>query len=125
MIQILAPISLGELLDKISILEIKKEKISGDKLTNINKELRVLLDTFQALELDINRKYIDRLKEVNGKLWLIEDAIRHHEKLIDFEESFIELARSVYLMNDVRSSIKKEINLVYGSDLIEEKSYCN
>lgn len=118
-----APISIGELIDKITILEIKKEHINGEKLKNIAKELQLLKDIIQDRNLKINVKLINNLQEINKKLWQIEDQIRTKEKKQLFDEEFIELARSVYLENDRRSYIKKEINLKYNSEIIEEKSY--
>ena len=118
-----APISIGELIDKITILEIKKEHITGEKLKNIAKELQLLKDIIQDRNLKINVKLINNLQEINKKLWQIEDQIRTKEKKQLFDEEFIELARSVYLENDRRSYIKKEINLKYNSEIIEEKSY--
>ena len=120
------PISIGELIDKITILEIKKENISeSEKLKNINKELeslkKILLDT----NLNININLIDKLKRVNCILWKIEDEIRIKENEKEFDNKFIKLARSVYKENDKRASIKKEINYKYNSELIEEKYYSN
>ena len=120
---ILAPLSLGELIDKITILEIKKTHMNDIKLKNVNKELEllecILFD--QNLKIDVN--LINKLKEVNNKLWEIEDRIRIKEKNQLFDNEFIQLARSVYIENDKRASIKKEINQKYNSELIEEKLY--
>lgn len=125
---LLSPISLGELIDKITILEIKSERISNqDKLRNIITELNALSSTLletmskeQTAALDPLRA---ELKSVNLKLWIIEDEIRDCERKKDFGATFIELARSVYFTNDVRAEIKKRINLQFGSSLVEEKSY--
>ena len=118
-----APVSLGELIDKITILEIKKINMTGIKLKNIDKELKLLKFILkdQNLELDIN--LINNLKEINKELWEIEDEIRIKERNKEFDEDFIQLARSVYKKNDRRSDIKKEINQKYNSELFEEKSY--
>ena len=120
---ILAPISLGELVDKITILQIKTENLQGNALENVKKELMALERTLNNLPLIVDPELIQRLTYVNKNLWQIEDDIRHHEREKTFAESFIKLARSVYLRNDERSAIKKEINTIYGSQFIEEKSY--
>ena len=122
---ILAPISLGELIDKITILEIKQKNMTGTKLKNINKEMKLLSNILQDKKLEINIDLINNLKEVNKNLWEIEDKIRIKERDQEFDKEFIHLARSVYKENDKRSNIKKELNLQYGSELIEEKSYNN
>jgi len=120
---ILAPISLGELIDKITILQIKSKHLQGDGLENVKKELEELEKTLNNLQLNINPNLIQRLKEVNQDLWQIEDDIRDQERQKNFGETFIRLARSVYQQNDRRAAIKKEINTTYGSALVEEKSY--
>ena len=122
---ILAPISIGELIDKITILEIKQKYMTGIKLKNINKEMKLLKNILQDKNLEINIDLIKNLKKVNKKLWEIEDNIRIKESNQEFDEEFIKLARSVYIENDKRASIKKEINQKYNSDLVEEKSYKN
>ena len=122
---ILAPISIGELIDKITILEIKQIYMNGIKLKNINKELKLLKNILQDKNLEINIDLIKNLKKTNKKLWQIEDNIRIKESNQEFDEEFIQLARSVYIENDMRASIKKEINQTYNSDLVEEKSYKN
>ena len=122
---ILVPISVGELMDKITILEIKSERIKNPgQLENILRELKAL----RAVRLrDVERTLLGKLsaelKRVNAKLWDVEDAIRDCEARSDFGESFIELARMVYRLNDERSRVKKAINLASGSRIIEEKSY--
>ena len=119
-------ISPGELVDKLTILEIKLQHISeADKLKNIQYEYGVLLQTFQrciAPTEELNRLML-QLKTVNEALWDIEDEIRDCEREKNFSTKFIELARSVYTNNDQRSRIKREINLVLESPIIEEKSY--
>ena len=122
---ILAPISIGELIDKITILEIKQIYMTGIKLKNINKEIKLLKNILQKQNLEINIDLIKNLKKINKKLWEIEDKIRIKESKQEFDEDFIKLARSVYIENDKRASIKKEINQKYNSDLVEEKSYKN
>ena len=124
-LNILAPVSLGELIDKITILQIKTERLEGSPLENVKKELNVLEITLQNTQLIIEPKLIERLKKVNQDLWQIEDAIRDQERQKNFGETFINLARSVYKKNDLRASIKKEINTLYNSSLTEEKSYQN
>ncbi|QNJ15858.1 TPR repeat-containing protein [Synechococcus sp. A18-40] len=121
--EIQAPISLGELIDKITILQIKTQHLQGTSLENAQKELTALQVTLDALDLQVDQMLIQRLKEVNQDLWQIEDAIRDQEHQKSFGETFIHLARSVYQQNDRRAAIKKEINTTYGSILAEEKSY--
>jgi len=115
-------ISIGEALDKISILAIKLNKIEDKgKLKNIQKEFEKLTSQVSSsMFMDVS--YME-LCRVNQKLWNVEDKIREHERLNNFNEDFINLARSVYKLNDKRAEIKKEINIKYGSDLVEEKSY--
>ena len=124
--KILAEISPGELFDKITILEIKKSKISNkEKLNDIEKELLSLNGTVQKFipnQSSIS-KYINELKNVNLKLWDIEDGKRAAEKNKDFGEKFIELARNVYKFNDERAKIKLAINTSLGSNIKEVKSY--
>ena len=125
---ITTPISHGELIDKITILEIKSEQIADPaKLANVRKELELLDAVWRndaAAAVDIAAERV-RLKGVNQALWDIEDRIRLKEKAQDFDAEFIELARAVYFQNDDRAAIKREINLKLGSQLIEEKSYQN
>ena len=120
---ILAPISLGELIDKITILQIKSQHLQGIALENVNKELDALETTLNNLKLNIDTTLIQRLREVNQDLWKIEDDIRDQERQKSFGDTFIQLARSVYQQNDSRSAIKNEINTTYDSDFVEEKSY--
>lgn len=126
MSEILVPVSFGELLDKIAILQIKSERI-GDpgKLANVRAELSALEKTWMAHPAaggDVARLRAE-LKAVNERLWVIEDEIRIKEKAQAFDEEFIKLARSVYYENDERARLKKEINLALGSSYVEEKSY--
>ena len=120
---IYVPISLGELIDKITILEIKKLNMTGIKLKNVNKELQLLKSIIQDLNLKIDINLINDLKNINNKLWEIEDRIRIKDSLQIFDEEFIELAKAIYMENDKRAAVKKEINQKYNSGLIEEKSY--
>ena len=126
--KVLAEISVGELFDKITILEIKKSKIKDkDKLNNIEKELNSLNDTLKKNGLiDKDNKLknlIEDLKNINNELWVIEDSKRLAEKNKNFDEKFIQLARDVYKKNDLRAKIKFEINNYLGSNIKEVKSY--
>ena len=121
-----APISLGELFDKISILKIKEKNIFDQiKLKLIKDELNLLE---KKLNLSVKddyeiKSYLNELIAVNSKLWTIEDELRQHERKKVFNNSFISLARSVYIQNDLRAKIKLEINKKFGSKVIEVKSY--
>ena len=124
--KILAEISAGELIDKITILEIKKEKISNkEKLVEVNKELNSLNETLKKTINDESKiiNFKNDLKNINLKLWDIEDGKRSAEKNSQFDEKFIELARSVYKFNDERAKIKLAINNTLGSNIKEVKSY--
>lgn len=121
--EILIPISPGELYDKLTILEIKSERIKDeDKLANIIKEQLLLVKIYQSLELHQFGMYW-KLKAINERLWDVEDKIRIEEKNKDWGDDFVQLARQVYHLNDERSNIKRTINEMHGSNLIEEKSY--
>lgn len=117
-------ISIGEIVDKLSILQIKTENITdNEKLKNITKEYLYLHEiVFSKLNISHDDQYV-RLLEVNKELWDVEDKIRDKERNKEFDSEFIELARSVYFTNDKRAEIKKEINLKYNSTFVEEKSY--
>ncbi len=119
-------VSVGEFIDKLTILQIKSERISDPtKLENINREKTVLELEWQNSiykDLDINSQK-EKLLAINESLWEIEDDIRDKEKAGEFDPVFIELARSVYITNDKRAAVKKEINAISGSTLVEEKSY--
>ena len=120
-----SPISIGELMDKISILKIKKKNITDEKkLLFINEELQLLSSTLNAVVQDnkIN-EFLDKLIEVNSKLWKIEDDIRLCERNKKFNQHFIDLAREVYITNDKRTDIKLAINNHFGSTLVEVISY--
>jgi len=120
------PLSVGEVLDKVTILEIKSERIDdAAKLKNINNELaqlRALLTDAVFDEASI-KSLVDELKQINETLWDIEDNIRDQEMAGTFGDRFIELARAVYVTNDKRAMIKKKLNEATGSTLVEEKSY--
>lgn len=123
--EILAPISVGELIDKITILRIKSRRIADPaKLTNVARELD-RLETLQAgLPEDADfLSLIDQLEAVNAALWDIEELKRAHEREERFDEAFIDLARQVYLKNDQRAALKKALNERAGSAIVEEKSY--
>ncbi|MGN7830145.1 DUF6165 family protein [Pseudoxanthomonas sp. 22568] len=126
MSEILVPVSFGELLDKIAILQIKSERMSDPaKLANVRNELSALEKTWMAHPAAVNNisELRAQLKAVNERLWVIEDDIRVKEKVQAFDEEFVRLARSVYFENDERARIKKDINLALGSSYVEEKSY--
>ena len=123
----LVEISNGELLDKISILELKLLKIEDkEKLINIKKEFEILnplvIKLFEKYDGQLQNHYLE-LAKINGELWDIEDWIRDCEREKRFDKEFVELARSVYITNDKRSEVKKLINILTGSGLVEEKSY--
>ncbi len=124
--KILAEISAGELVDKITILEIKKNKISDEKkIVEVNKELNSLKKTFDKFitKKSLIEKHFIQLKDINLKLWDIEDGKRECEKKQDFGDNFIQLSRNVYKLNDLRAKIKLEINQNLGSNIKEIKSY--
>jgi hypothetical protein len=120
------PVSFGELIDKMTILQIKLQEITDEaKLANVRNELELLETTWSnhaASKTDITDE-TGRLLAVNKRLWDIEDRIRVKEKAQEFDNDFVQLARSVYFENDERAAVKREINLKLGSTLVEEKSY--
>ena len=128
MSEILVPVSFGELLDKIAILEIKCERIRDEgKLANVRRELGALNETWAAhpaAGTDIS-DLRSRLKAINESLWDIEDDIRDKERAGEFDGEFVRLARAVYVTNDERARVKKDINLKLGSAYVEEKSYAD
>ena len=128
MAELLVPISPGELIDKITILEIKSQRMTdAAKLHNVRTELSLLSGTWQASPFsatDIGAEWTG-LREVNARLWDIEDRIRDKERDGLFDAEFIELARAVYVTNDERAALKKRINTRLGSALVEEKSYAD
>ncbi len=119
------PTSWGELIDKITILEIKVERLTSDEArANAARELGLLREIAgSVLASDEIAALVSRLKALNQSLWEIEDRIRDHERAATFDAAFIALARSVYQRNDERGAVKRQINLALGSELIEEKSY--
>lgn len=124
----LVPVSPGEVLDKITILEIKAERIRDPvKVANVRAELEQLSKCWadSVTESDTVRLLRSQLKAINERLWVIEDDIRDKERAKEFGEQFIALARSVYATNDRRAEIKKELNLHLGARIVEEKSYTN
>ena len=124
---ILVPVSFGELLDKISILQIKSERmVDAAKLANVRRELNALENLWMAHSAAAAHDIVvlrAELKAVNERLWVIEDDIRFKEQAQAFDDAFVQLARRVYFENDTRARIKREINLALGSELVEEKSY--
>lgn len=128
MSEIQVPVSFGELLDKIAILQIKSERMADEsKLANVRKELAALDRTWSAHPAAVHDivQLRAELKAVNERLWEIEDEIRVKERRQEFDAEFIRLARAVYFENDVRARVKKDINLRLGSSYVEEKSYAD
>jgi len=124
--KLLVEVAPGELIDKITILEIKLKNIEDEaKLANVRREYKILMETYRANieETDALRTLIDELRAANAKLWDIEDDIRDLERAKDFGDAFIALARSIYRSNDRRAAMKREINELLNSSIIEEKSY--
>ena len=117
-------VSIGELFDKFTILQIKKEKITDtDKLSNVRNEYDLINEKILMIEID--PQLVKQLKDVNLQLWDIEDKLRIKEKNKEFDSEFVELAREVYYTNDRRADIKKQINMSCGSLIVEEKQYVN
>jgi len=117
-------ISIGEVVDKITILSIKLNKIENDKkLKNIRKEYDLLFNSLENSEIEVDSASFTKLETINLKLWEIEDKIRKKEATKEFDDEFIQLARNVYINNDKRSAVKRKINIKYGSNIIEEKEY--
>ena len=116
-------VSVGEIVDKLTILALKKKYITNEKqLENIQKEYLYLLDIV-FMELHVSKQDYNELLAINEELWHIEDDIRDKERRSEFDEVFIELARAVYITNDERAAVKRRINEYYGSEFVEEKSY--
>ncbi len=128
MAEIHVPISPGELIDKLTILQIKSERMTDErKLTNVRLELKSLTDTWSASDyakINIDEEWKE-LKRINAALWDIEDQIRDEERAKRFGEKFIELARAVYFINDDRAAVKRKINDKLGSKIVEQKSYAD
>lgn len=124
MLEIQVPVSVGELVDKITILKIKDRRIVDQtKRSHISHELQLLSSVCARFDIDLDLDMVRELEGINEKLWVIEDEIREKERLKEFDQGFIELARSVYRLNDQRFRAKKLVNEHYGSVLVEEKSY--
>ena len=125
-VEIKVPISPGELVDKITILEIKSERMTdAAKVANVRTELALLQDTWKSSAYashDISKQWA-ALRAINEKLWDIEDDIRDKERARSFDKEFIQLARAVYVTNDERAAVKRDINTKLGSKIVEEKSY--
>ena len=117
------PVSVGELIDKITILQIKASRFQGEALAHVQRELDLLEQVRREAGVLLPADLEQALAAINGKLWSIEDAIREREAASDFGERFIELARSVYRCNDQRAALKRQINASTGSSLVEEKGY--
>jgi len=126
--EIAVPVSPGELIDKLTILEIKSERMSdAKKLANVKLELNLLSDTWAKSDyakIDISMEWSE-LKRINAELWDIEDQIRDEERHQRFGDEFIRLARAVYFINDDRAAVKRQINDKLGSKIVEEKSYAS
>ena len=118
-------VSHGEIVDKLTILEIKKKNITDvEKLNNITKEYDYLVSIVENdLGISLSSPEYQKLLSINQELWVIEDDIRDKERNKEFDEEFVKLARAVYHTNDIRANIKKEINVKYSSGFVEEKSY--
>jgi hypothetical protein len=117
-------VSIGELVDKVSIISIKLKKIKdANKLANIQKEYALLIQAMKEGGISLESVEFKRLEAINLKLWDIEDQIRNKEARKEFDETFIALARSIYFTNDERAEVKREVNIKYGSGIVEEKEY--
>ena len=117
------PVSVGELVDKITILQIKANTFSGEALVNVQRELTLLEGVLEKCGMELPTELVKALSEINQQLWTIEDDIREQEANSCFDDRFIALARSVYRCNDQRAALKRQINTATGSHLIEEKGY--
>ena len=124
---VMVPISVGELFDKITILEIKSERIKDEgKLANVNEELRLLRGIATSLHVPnraASAAIVHRLRVVNERIWDAEDRIREHERQHLFDGSFLDVARSIYRLNDARAAAKRELNILIPTGIVEEKSY--
>jgi len=124
MIEIQIPVSVGELFDKISILEIKLNRIQdSSKIDNVKKEIDLLRSISHQIDQRFIKNLIKDLSEINKNLWDIEEQIRDKEEKKTYDQDFINLSRSIYIFNDKRSILKKQINLITNSCIVEEKSY--
>ena len=119
------PASIGEVVDKITILELKAARLSGERLANVERERQLLLGCLEAAGLAVADDLFDGLRQINAKLWAIEDDIRALEAKQEFGDAFVALARAVYLSNDERAALKRAINERHGSAIVEEKLYAS
>ena len=119
------PASIGEVVDKITILELKAARLGGERLTNVERERQLLLGCLEAAGLAVADDLFDALRQINAKLWAIEDDIRALEAKQDFGDAFVALARAVYFSNDERAAVKRAINERHGSAIVEEKLYAS
>lgn len=124
-VNLLIPASIGEVVDKITILELKAARLSGDRLANVERERQLLVACLEAAGLVVADDLFDALRRINARLWVIEDDIRALEAEQNFGDAFIALARAVYITNDERAAVKRAINGRYGSGIVEEKLYAN
>jgi hypothetical protein len=122
--ELLVPVSVGELLDKITILQIKTERIEdAAKVANVRKELDALLAICRRFSLPVDHPKMALLRTINEELWVVEDLLRDKERAKAFDAEFVKLARDVYFTNDRRAAVKRELNVELGSGYVEEKSY--
>ena len=119
------PASIGEVVDKITILELKAARLSGERLANVERERQLLVGCLEAAGLAVADDLFDGLRQINAKLWAIEDDIRALEAKQDFGDTFVALVRAVYFSNDERAAVKRAINERHGSAIVEEKLYSN
>lgn len=122
---LLIPVSIGELVDKLTILSLKQRHLQGEALEHVNREHALLQEVFAPLAAGVPQPLHQELQQVNGELWDVEEAIRACDRRGDFGGSFVELAQRVYQLNDRRAALKRAINLASGSGLVEQKSYAN
>ena len=119
------PASIGEVVDKITILELKAARLSGERLANVERERQQLVACLKAASLAVEADLFDALRQINAKLWAIEDDIRALEAQQNFGNAFVALARAVYFSNDERAAVKRAINERHGSAIVEEKLYAD
>jgi hypothetical protein len=121
----LIPVSIGELVDKLTILALKQRHLAGEALAHVNREHALLQEVYVPLAAQVPPHLHRELQQVNADLWEVEDEIRASDRRGDFGDAFVALARRVYQLNDRRAAIKRAINLASGSGLVEQKSYAN
>ena len=119
------PASIGEVVDKITILELKAARLSGERLANVEREQQLLMACLEAAGLAVADDLFDALRQINAKLWAIEDDIRALEAKQEFGDTFVALARAVYFTNDERAAVKRAINELHDSAIVEEKLYAS